>query len=135
MTLRYMLDTDIVSYALRGVGDVGERLLAIRPSLVSVSALTVAELRFGAEHRKSKRLHRLIDAFCSGVTVLAFDEEAAARFGTVGAALATRGEPIGQIDTLIAAHALAEDMVLVTNNLKHYSRVPGLRTENWVMKR
>ena len=128
-----MLDTDTVSYALRGIGAVGERLLAMRPSSVAVSALTVAELRFGADHRKSKRLHRLIDTFCAGVMVLAFDEAAAARFGIVGAALAVRGEPIGQIDTLIAAHALAEDLTLVTNNIKHYSRVPGLRTENWLV--
>ena len=127
-----MLDTDMVSYALRGVGDVGARLLELRPSVVSISALTVAELRFGAERRRSKRLHRLIDAFCRGVTVLPFDEGAAVQFGVVGSALATRGEPIGQIDTLIAAHALAGDMILVTNNGKHYSRVSGLRCENWL---
>ena len=126
-----MLDTDTVSYALRGVGDVGARLLARRPSELAISALTVAELRFGAERRKSKRLHRLVDAFCGGVTILPFDEAAAARFGVIGAWLASRGEPIGQLDTLIASHALAEEMILVTNNMKHYSRVPGLRVENW----
>jgi tRNA(fMet)-specific endonuclease VapC len=127
-----MLDTDTVSYALRGIGTVGARLLAMRPSSITMSAITVAELRFGADHRNSKKLHRLIDALCGGVTVLAFDEAAASRFGLVGAALATRGEPIGQMDTLIAAHALAEDLTLVTNNSKHYARVPGLRTENWM---
>jgi tRNA(fMet)-specific endonuclease VapC len=127
-----MLDTDTVSYALRGVGTVGARHLAMRPSSITISAITLAELRFGADHRNAKKLHRLIDAFCEGATVLAFDEAAASRFGLVGAALATRGEPIGQMDTLIAAHALAEDLTLVTNNSKHYVRVPGLRTENWM---
>lgn len=127
-----MLDTDTVSYALRGVGNVGARLLSMRPSSVTMSAITVAELRFGADHRKSKKLHRLIDAFCAGVAVLPFDEAAAARFGVVGAALAARGEPIGQMDTLLAAHALAEDLTLVTNNSRHYAWVAGLRTENWV---
>ena len=131
MTVRYMLDTDTVSYALRGMGEVGARLLERRPSEVSVSALTVAELRFGAERRKSKRLHALIDSFCAGVNVLPFNERAAARFGVVGAALAARGAPIGPIDTLIAAHALAEDLTFVTNNARHFSRVAGLRTENW----
>ena len=129
---RYMLDTDTVSYALSGVGEVGVRLLGKRPSEVTISTLTVAELRFGAERRKSKRLHRLIDVFCAGVTVLPFDEAAATRFGVVGAALAARGEPVGQIDTLIAAHALAENLTLVTNNVRHYSRVPGLQSENWL---
>lgn len=95
----------------------------------------MAELRFGAERRHSKRLHRLIDGFCSGVTVLPFDEEAAARFGVVGARLAADGLPIGQLDTLIAAHAIAADLTLVTNNTKHFSRVQGLRSENWTRSR
>jgi tRNA(fMet)-specific endonuclease VapC len=131
VSLRYLLDTDTVSYALRGVGGVRERLLRQRPSEIAVSALAVAELRFGAERKKSKRLHRLIDAFCGGVTVLPFDEPAATRFGVVGAALAAKGRPIGQIDTLIAAQALAGSLTLVTHNLRHFSRVPGLRCVSW----
>lgn len=65
--------------------------------------------------------------------MLAFDEAAASRFGLVGEALAARSESIIQMDTLIAAHALAESLTLVTKNSKHYARVPGLRTENWMV--
>ena len=127
----YLLDTDTVSYALRGVAGVGARILTHRPSEIAISAITVAELRFGAYHRKSKRLHRLIDAFCGEAIVLPFDEAAAVKFGAIGAALATSGTPIGQLDTLIAAHALAERLTLVTNNIRHFKRVRGLRCENW----
>jgi len=128
---RYLLDTDTVSYALRGVAGVPARLLEHAPERIAISALTLAELRFGAERRGSRKLHKVIDAFCLGVSVLPFDAEAARRYGDVGATLAERGSPIGQMDTLIAAHALALDRVLVTNNVKHFARVRGLRTENW----
>jgi tRNA(fMet)-specific endonuclease VapC len=127
----YLLDTDTVSYALCGVAGVSARLLEHAPERIAISSLTLAELRFGAERRGSKKLHKLLDAFCNGVGVLPFDEEGARRYGEIGAALAERGSPIGQVDTLIAAHALALDRVLVTNNAQHFSRVRGLRTEKW----
>ncbi len=92
----------------------------------------LAELRFGAEARRSQKLHRLIRSFVKDVAVLAFDELAADRFALVAATLARRGEPIGAFDTLMAAHALSLGLTVVTNNTKHFSRVPGLTVENWV---
>lgn len=127
-----MMDTDTVSFALRGVGRVGARIVARQPSELSISSITLAELRFGADRKASRRLHKLIDTFIESVAVLPFDESAASRFGTVGAALANGGRPIGQFDTLIAAHALSQNLILVTNNTRHFDRVKGLRTENWV---
>jgi tRNA(fMet)-specific endonuclease VapC len=127
----FMLDTDTVSFALRGIGQVASRLASHKRSNLCLSAITVAELRFGADSRKSRRIHRAIDAFLTGVDVLSFDTAAAARFGTVGAALAGSGVPIGQMDTLIAAHALSVGATLVTNNEKHFSRIPALNIENW----
>ncbi len=127
----YLLDTDTVSFALRGEGNVAKEILTRKPSQVAVSSLTLAELRFGAEKRKSKKLHRLIDSFVNGVGVVAFDFEAANHFGKLSAQLARRGTPIGIIDTMIAAHALALGRVLVTNNTRHYSKVAGLSLENW----
>lgn len=103
----FMLDTDTVSYALRGLGNVASRLQSHKRSELSLSAISLAELRFGADKRKSRRVHRAIDAFPTGVDVLPFDGAAAAEFGAVGAALAAARVPIGQLDTLIAAHALA----------------------------
>ena len=130
--LKYMLDTDTVSFALRGRGGVPSRLLERRPSEICISAITLAELRFGAEARRSRKLHRLIDAFIGSVTVIPFDQPAADRFAPVAAALARRGEPIGTFDTLLAAHALSRGLTFVTNNSKHFQRVGGLKTETWV---
>jgi tRNA(fMet)-specific endonuclease VapC len=132
MSLRYLLDTDTVSFALRGIGEVGAHLVARHPSEVGISSITLAELRFGAERRQSRKLHRLIDTFIEAVAVLPFDEKAAAKFGSVGATLADAGTPIGQLDTLIAAHAMSLGLVLVTNNTRHFSKIRGLRIENWL---
>ncbi|MDO8678106.1 MAG: type II toxin-antitoxin system VapC family toxin [Acidobacteriota bacterium] len=128
----FMLDTDTVSWALRGRGAVSARVLEHRPSQLCVSSITLAELRFGADAKGSRRLHGLIDTFVATVAVLPFDEAAADRFGPVATALAKRGEPIGTFDTLIAAHALSLGLTLVTNNIKHFRRVVGLETANWV---
>ncbi len=127
----FMLDTDTVSFALRGVGAVAARLAEHRRSELCLSAITVAELRFGANKRRSRKIHRAIDQFLSGVDVLAFDNAAGERFGTVAAALAASGVPIGQMDTLIASHALSVSATLVTNNQRHFSKVGGLTIENW----
>jgi tRNA(fMet)-specific endonuclease VapC len=77
-------------------------------------------------------LHRIIAEFTSPLLVAPFDAAAADRFGQVGAVLARDGTPIGQIDTLIAAHALALDLTLVSNNVRHFGKVRGLRTDNWL---
>jgi tRNA(fMet)-specific endonuclease VapC len=127
-----MLDTDTVSFALRGHGRVVARLLEHRPSELCISSITLAELRYGAAARRSRKLHRLISTFVEPIAVISFDQSAAGRFGAIAAALARRGEPIGTFDTLVAAHAMALRLTFVTNNTRHFSRVPGLETENWV---
>ena len=128
----YMLDTDTVSFALRGQGRVAARLLEHRPSQLCMSSITLAELRLGAETRRSRRLHRLITTFVESVEVVAFDQRVADRFATVATSLARRGAPIGTFDTLMAAHALSLGLTFVTNNTRHFARVAGLKTENWV---
>jgi tRNA(fMet)-specific endonuclease VapC len=127
-----MLDTDSVSFALRGQGGVGPRLLEHRPSEICMSAITLAELRYGAVRRNSRKLDDLIDAFTANVAVMPFDDICALRFGVVASELARRGSPIGEFDALIAAHAIALEVILVTNNVRHFERVPGLRVENWL---
>lgn len=128
----YMLDTDTVSLALRGRGNVAARLLEHRPSELCMSSITLAELRYGAQVHESPKLHRLISTFAETIEVVSFDEAAAGRFGVIATALARRGAPIGTFDTLIAAHALSLRLTLVTNNTRHFTRVPGLATETWV---
>jgi tRNA(fMet)-specific endonuclease VapC len=130
MTL-FMLDTDSVSFALRGHGNVGAELTQHRRSELCVSAITVAELRFGADKRQSRKIHRAIETFLTGMLVSPFDEVAATRFGVVAAELVRQGTLIGQMDTLIAAHALSIGATLVTNNQKHFSKVHDLKIENW----
>ena len=129
--MRFLLDTGTVSFALRGQGEVGARLRARRPSDVCVSAITLAELRYGADRKGSRKLHHLIDTFVAAVEVAPFDDAAAVEFGRIGSVLAERGTPIGEFDVLIAAHAVALRCTLVTNNLRHFSKVPGLSIESW----
>lgn len=127
----FMLDTDTVSFALRGQGNVAARILDRRPSEICISAITFAELQYGAARRRSRKLTELIHAFTANIAVLPFDEACAMQFGPLGNDLAERGLPIGEYDVLIAAHALALGLTLVTNNVRHFDRVSGLRVENW----
>ena len=128
---RYMLDADTVSYALRGHGQVGARVLDHQPSELCISAITLAELNFGAEAKRSQKIRRAIRSFIKDVAVVPFDEASAGRFAVVAASLASRGQPIGVYDTLVAAQALCLGLTVVTNNARHFSRVPGLAVENW----
>jgi tRNA(fMet)-specific endonuclease VapC len=126
-----MLDTDSVSFALRGQGRVGDVILQHSPSHLCISAITLAELHYGAARRKSPKLDRLIETFVASITVMVFDDRCATVFGRMASELADAGSPIGDFDVLIAAHAVTLDLTLVTNNAKHFGRVRGLRTENW----
>jgi tRNA(fMet)-specific endonuclease VapC len=130
--VKFLLDTDSVSFALRGQGDVGARIRACRPSELCISVITLAELRYGADRKGSRKLHGLIDTFVTSVEVASFDEDAASEFGRIGSLLAERGTPIGEFDVLIAAHAVALRRTLVTHNLRHFSKVPGLSIEDWI---
>lgn len=126
-----MLDADTVSYALRGQGQVAARILEHQPSDLCMSAITLAELNFGAEAKRSRRIRRAIRSFTRDVPVVPFDEASGERFGLVAAALATRGQPVGLYDSLVAAQATCLGLTVVTNNTRHFSRVPGLAVENW----
>lgn len=135
--MRYMLDTDICSYVIRARDP---RLLAIMQEVADsgdelcISAVTHAELRSGAERSLSAgRYNHAIRLFCDRLNgVLAWDKAAADEFATLQGRLFRIGKPIGRNDAMIAAHALTLGCVLVTHNRKHFSRVPGLETENWI---
>jgi len=128
----HMLDTNTVSFVLRNQGRVAQRLLSLKPSAICISAITVAELRYGAERRQSQKLHSLIDRFLAPFEVAPFGEAEAARYGELYAALEGKGTPIGELDTQIAAHALALGVTLVTNNDRHFRHVVGLQLEDWL---
>ena len=129
--MKCVLDTNIVSFWLRGVERVGEKLRATPPNELAVSSVTEAELWFGMSKVPSRKREVLATTFLDSVTVITFDRAAARTYGSLRALLERGGTPIGVADTMIAAQALAGGHTLVTNNLKHFNRVPRLRVEDW----
>jgi len=126
-----MLDTDTVSFLWRDEGHVAAKIVAHHPSVLCVSAITIAELRFGADKRESSKLHEKIDTFVATVEVVPFDEFCARHFGAIASTLAREGTPIGDRDVMIAATALTVRATLITRNVQHFKRVRDLRVENW----
>ena len=101
---------------------------------VGISSITAAELHFGVHNsQRPEENRRALEQFLLPLTVAHFDENAAAAYGHVRAHLEKQGTPIGSLDTLIAAHALSLDLTLVTNNVREFERVPGLKVKNWVI--
>ncbi len=135
--LKYMLDTNIVIYTIKNrpvrvrVREVFKR----HSGQMAISAVTFGELIYGAE-RSSQPERNLndIEGMIARLEVLPFDELAAAHFGQLRAELARAGTPIGPYDQMIAGHARAAGLVLVTNNVDEFKRVPGLRIENWTLQ-
>ena len=129
----YMLDTNAVSAALKGIPQIDTRLAALAPSEWCISAITRAELRYGVALRPAAvRLARYVDAFLQTVWTADWDVKAADQHGRLRARLRQAGTPIGDFDEMIAAHALAMGAVLVTDNTRHFERVEGLSLENWL---
>lgn len=131
--LRYLLDTNTCIYIInRHPPEVFERFKRLQAGQIAISSITGAELQFGIAKTGSERNQNALEKFLAPLDVLPFDEQAMRIYGDLRAHLERKGTPIGALDTLIAAHALALDSVLVTNNLREFKRVPKLRLENWV---
>ena len=131
--MRYMLDTDICIYAVKGipasVRDMIERSVF---EGLCISSISYSELEFGIFNSNDpKGNQESLNRFLTGIRVLPFDDAAAAEYGMIRADLKKKGTPIGPLDTLIAAHARSEGLILVTNNTREFSRIPGLKLENW----
>ena len=131
MKTRYMLDTDISSYVIRGTNQNLNRRVASKAGRLCMSSITYHELLYGARMRCSKRIESIIEVLVEMVPVVAFSEQAAAQAATIRAMLDQSGRTIGVMDALIAANAMTEGCVLVTNNINHFSRIDGLQIENW----
>ncbi|NBW79044.1 MAG: tRNA(fMet)-specific endonuclease VapC [Betaproteobacteria bacterium] len=130
--LRYLLDTNIVIYVIKRRPLVVLDLFNRHAGRMGISAITLAELIHGAE--KSIRVDSniaVVEDFVSRLEVLPYTYKAAQHYGNIRAALEREGAPIGVNDLHIAAHARSEGLVLVTNNLSEFARVPALQTENW----
>jgi len=129
-----MLDTDMASYVIKGRSpEVATRLAQIPPSMVCVSVVTRAELMYGLKRLpESHRLQLGVRQFLRLVRVLAWDSDSADYYAEIRHQLVTSGQPIGELDMMIAAHSLSVGAVLVTNNTKHYARIDApLTVVNW----
>ena len=132
--MKVLLDTNICIYIIkRQPPAVLERFAGFAIGDVGISVVTLAELEYGvSKSRDVKRNRHALDQFIEPLEVARFDRDAAVIYGTIRAALEQKGQPIGSMDLLIAAHARSLDVCLVTNNESEFKRVPGLRIENWV---
>ena len=133
--MTYVLDTNAVSALMKGSAAVVERLAATAPAEVAVPQPVLAELAYGIERlARSKRrvaLQARFDLLCSELPRADWTDTVSQMYGRVKASLERRGTRIEDFDAAIAAHALAFDATLVTADLDHMTRVPGLRVENW----
>lgn len=132
MPIRYLLDTNMASYVIKGnFPRVRERLLKVPMAQISISVITEAELRFGIARRpEAVRLKTAVEEFLLRVEVLTWDSEAAQRYAQVRAALERAGETMGNLDKMIVAHALAAQAVLVTHD-RAFRRVKHVKIEDW----
>jgi len=130
--LRYLLDTNAVSQLIRRPdGQVAQRVAELEPGSFAISVIVAVELRYGAERRGSLRLTRQLEAVLSAMDVLPLEEPVDRHYGEIRSELEGSGQPIGFNDLLIAAHARALGLTLVTNNVGEFRRVSGLSVEDW----
>lgn len=131
--MRWMLDTDTCIALIKKNSGAIRKLRGKSIGQVGISSITLGELAFGVrKSSKPAESESALGEFLLALEVAHFDESAALRYGEVRASLERRGKPIGPLDTLIGAHALSIDVVLVTHNAGEFGRVAGLRTEDWI---
>lgn len=131
--MTYMLDTNICIYIMKKRPEnVLQRFKKEIDSEICISSITLAELEYGMKHSSDpERNEQALLKFLAPLTILPFDERAAYEYGGIRDQLQKKGTPIGPLDMLIAGHAKAEKLILVTNNMREFERVPSLELENW----
>ena len=133
--ITHLLDTNICIYVIKQKpARVLDRFRNAEIGSIGISAITFSEMMFGAAKSQRPEQNRAaLIQFAAPLEIMPYDDEAGQHYGEIRAALERQGSPIGSMDMLIGAHALALDCVLVTNNEREFSRVPGLRIENWTL--
>ena len=133
MSTLYLLDTNILIAALKGHAQVRQRLEALPLNTIRLSAIVLGELEFGAEKSAHGEQNRTrLSALVQRLPLVGIDHDTTRCYARIRALLERQGTPIGANDTWIAAQALAVSAILVTDNEREFSRVPGLLIENWV---
>ena len=131
--MRYMLDTNICIYAIKHKPEkIFQKLQSLEMEDVCISSITYAELMHGVEKSSAVEKNRLaLSLLLANIEILDFDIAAANCYGKIRAGLEKKGTPIGPLDMMIAGHAQSLGYIVVTNNVKEFSRVAGLEIENW----
>jgi len=131
--MSYMFDTDMCIYLIKNLPEsVLTKVKDNHAKGISISAITLAELEFGISNSGNPEKNRnALTQMLSIIDVLPFDSVAAHEYGAIRAKLQKKGEPIGNLDMLIASHALSRNLTIVTNNVREFSRIEELKIENW----
>jgi len=131
--IEYLLDTNICIYIIkRKPIKVFEKFKSLAFGSIGISSITLAELQYGIMKSSiPERNREALEIFLTPLEIVDFDYNATIEYGKIRADLERKGTPIGPLDTLIASHALSLDLTLITNNEKEFSRIPGLKIENW----
>jgi len=134
--MKYLLDTNIIAYIIKKRPvEVFDKLQSVEWEEVAISSIVVAELWFGVAKSQHKEQNKIaLENFLAPFTILDFDTKAAEQYAFVRVDLEAKGTIIGANDLLIAAHALSQELILVTNNVKEFERVENLKIENWVLE-
>jgi tRNA(fMet)-specific endonuclease VapC len=131
--MRYLLDTCVLSDFTKGELGTQTRLRQTPPMDIAVSSITVMELRYGLQlnPQRAAKIEPTTTSLLVSVTLLPFTTAEAEQAAQIRSLLKTRGQPIGAYDVLIAATALAHNLIMVTANVREFARIPGLQVENW----
>lgn len=131
----YLIDTNICIYSIKGQNaSLNQHLLTISPDDIFVSSVAVGELFYGAaKSRWGNRTRETLNAFLANFHILPFDEKDAILFGKIRADLESAGTPIGAYDLMIAAQGISRGLMVVTHNVREFSRVPGISLEDWMV--
>ncbi len=133
--MKYILDTNICIYIINEKPDKVLRKFELYPVYeFGISSITHAELQYGIEKSKNKNINQAaLDEFLLPLTILPFHgQRLVTCYGEIRASLESKGQTIGPLDMLIAAHALSLDLIIISNNIKEFSRIPNLKCENWI---
>jgi tRNA(fMet)-specific endonuclease VapC len=135
----YLLDTTAISALMRSEAEASRRLLALSPHEVAVPQPVLAEIQYGLTRlprsKRRRELEKRFEIVCAGLPRAEWTDEVSRRFGNVKAALEQRGRRIDDFDVAIAAHALAKQATVVTENVRHFREIPGLAVECWASPR
>lgn len=130
--IKYMLDTNIVIFTIKNKPDHMRKMFNQHQGRMCISTITLMELIYGAEKSAAPEKNlAVVEAFAARITVLDYDALAAEHTGQIRAEQAKIGKPIGAYDQMIAAHARSRGLIVVTNNVREFERVDGLRIEDW----